>query len=90
MAFAAARMAEACLKGMDGSPAVECAYVASDVVPGVPYFASKVTLGRKGVEKVHPVGDLSAYEKKALEGLKSMLLENIQAGIDFAQGAGKA
>ena len=38
------------------------AYVASNVTE-LPYFASKVTFGEKGVETVHPLGDLSPHEQ---------------------------
>lgn len=42
-AYAAARMAESVLLGLDGSDDIwECAYVESDVTK-LPYFASKVT-----------------------------------------------
>lgn len=32
-----------------------------------PFFAAPVTLGPKGVEKVHPLGPLSALEQEALD-----------------------
>lgn len=41
--YAGALFAESCLKGLNGAPdIVECSYVASTVVPGLPYFSSKV------------------------------------------------
>merc|ERR1711959_184428 len=63
MAYAGARLGKAVLSGMAGTPVTECAYVMSDVVPGVPYFTSRVTFGKNGVETVHPVGTLNAYEQ---------------------------
>lgn len=43
MAYAAARMTESVLLGLNGEPNIfECAYVESDVVPEVAYFATKV------------------------------------------------
>ncbi len=41
-AYAAARMAESVLMGLSGTPTTECAYVESNVVPGVDFFAHKV------------------------------------------------
>lgn len=41
-AYAAARMAESVLMGLSGTTTTECAYVESDVVPGVDFFAHKV------------------------------------------------
>lgn len=84
MAYAAARMAESTLLGLNGEPnIVECAYVQSDVVPGFQYFASKVELGRDGVTKVHGLGNLDAFEQKALEALKPELSGSIKKGTDF-------
>merc|ERR1712072_1095030 len=55
MAYAGARLGKAVLAGLAGTPTTQCAYVMSDVVPGCPYFTSKVTFGKNGVEKVHPI-----------------------------------
>jgi len=85
MAYAAARMAEAVLRGLDGEAGVyECAYVASGVVPGLEYFASKVRLGRGGVAEVFPLGDLSPAEAAGVEALGPLLRKNIDTGVEFA------
>merc|ERR1712139_328878 len=42
MAYAGARLGRAVLAGLSGRRRVECAYVKSDVVEGIPYFSSKV------------------------------------------------
>lgn len=85
MAYAGALFAESCLKGLNGeSDVVECSYVASSVTE-LPFFSSKVRLGKNGVEEVLGLGTLSEYEKKALEALKPELKSSIQKGIDFAQ-----
>ena len=50
MAAAAARFAASCLRAMGGdSNVVECAYVASSMVSGLPYFASPLRLGPAGI-----------------------------------------
>lgn len=42
-AYAAARMAESCLLGLQGKDNIyECAYVESSLIPELSYFASKV------------------------------------------------
>merc|ERR1712032_1245285 len=63
MAYAGSRLGKAVLAGLNGTPTTECAYVLSDVVPECPYFTSKVTFGKNGVEKVHGIGELNEYEK---------------------------
>eukprot|EP00933_Yihiella_yeosuensis_P038695 TRINITY_DN3261_c2_g1_i1.p1 TRINITY_DN3261_c2_g1~~TRINITY_DN3261_c2_g1_i1.p1 ORF type:complete len:400 (+),score=118.12 TRINITY_DN3261_c2_g1_i1:67-1266(+) len=84
MAYAGARLGKAVLSGLNGQPVTECAYVMTDVEAGVPYFTSKVTFGRNGVEAVHPVGKLTAYEQKRLDEAKAALKKEIQSGLDFA------
>ena len=84
MAYAAARMAEACLRGLSGEPDVyECAYVASSVTD-LPFFATKVKLGPGGAEEVLPVGDITDYERGWLEKLIPELKASIDKGIEFA------
>merc|ERR1712018_967674 len=52
MAYAGARLASSILSGLSGTPTIECAYVGSSITE-LPYFASPVTFGKNGVEKVH-------------------------------------
>jgi len=85
MAYAGARLGRAVLAGLAGESATECAYVESTVVEGLPYFASKVTFGKGGVETVHGTGELSDYEKKRLGELTPTLLDEINAGLDYAK-----
>ena len=85
MAYAAARMAESVLLGLDGvEGVVECTYVESTLVPGFDFFASKVRLGKEGVEEILGFGELSAFEKQGLEKMKELLGKNIAAGVAFA------
>ncbi|KAE8723488.1 malate dehydrogenase [Hibiscus syriacus] len=84
MAYAGALFADACLKGLNGVPdVVECSFVQSTVTE-LPYFASKVRLGKNGVEEVLGLGPLSDYEKEGLESLKPELKASIEKGIKFA------
>jgi malate dehydrogenase len=85
MAYAGALFADACLRAKNGEAGVvECTYVESSVTE-VPFFASKVTLGKEGVETVHGLGDISAYEQKALDGMMGELKDSIGKGVEFAK-----
>mmetsp|Transcript_12515 Transcript_12515/g.24926 ORF Transcript_12515/g.24926 Transcript_12515/m.24926 type:complete len:328 (+) Transcript_12515:62-1045(+) len=84
MAYAGARLGKAVLKGLTGGSAVECAYVKSSVVDGLPYFASKVKFGPDGVAEVLPTGELNEYEKGRLAELTPILKEEIDAGLAYA------
>jgi len=86
MAYAAARMAESTLLGLQGEPNMyECAFVQSDVVPGVPFFASRVQLGPEGVAKVNGLGPLNDFEKQALDAMLPELKTQIEKGLAFAK-----
>lgn len=84
MAYAGAVFADACLKGLNGVPdVVECTFVQSAITE-LPFFASKVKLGKNGVEEVLGLGALSDFEKEGLESLKPELKASIEKGIKFA------
>jgi len=84
MAYAGARLGKAVLAGLNGEAVTECAYVESKVTE-LPYFASKVTFGKQGVETVHPLGDLNEYEQGRLKALMPVLKEEIDAGLEYAK-----
>merc|ERR1712045_904333 len=84
MGYAGARLGKAVLAGLNGTPTTECAYVMSEIMPGLPYFTSKVTFGKNGVEKVHPLGKLSKHEEERLEEASTALKKEIQSGLDYA------
>merc|ERR1719265_1739020 len=84
MGYAGARLGRSVLAGLAGTPTVACAYVKSSIT-SCPYFASKVTFGKTGVETVHPVGELSDYEKGRLAALLPVLQEEVDAGLDYAK-----
>ena len=87
MAAAAAEFADACLRGLSGESGVwACAFVESDVTKA-PYFATKVLLGKQGVERVAGTGPLSAFEKRALDAMMPELVQSIQKGVDFVRGS---
>ncbi|ONK74512.1 uncharacterized protein A4U43_C03F7140 [Asparagus officinalis] len=83
MAYAAAKFADACLRGLRGDTnIVECSFVASQVTE-LPYFATKVRLGRGGIEEIFPLGPLNELERAGLEKAKKELAESIMKGISF-------
>mmetsp|Transcript_2658 Transcript_2658/g.3009 ORF Transcript_2658/g.3009 Transcript_2658/m.3009 type:complete len:347 (+) Transcript_2658:85-1125(+) len=85
MAYAAAQFAESTMKALNGEPGVvECAYVQSNVVPGLAFFASRCLLGRNGVEVVYPPGPLNAAERAGVEKMTKELSGNISKGVAFA------
>lgn len=84
MAYSGARFGSAVLKGLAGTPTTECAYVKSSVTD-LPYFASKVTFGLNGVEKVHELGPLTPYEQGRLEEAKAALKTEIETGLAYAK-----
>ncbi|KZT13222.1 malate dehydrogenase [Laetiporus sulphureus 93-53] len=88
MAYAGAKFANALFRGLAGEKGVIIpSYVKSPLYAsqGVEFFASPIELGPNGVEKIHPVGQITEQEqellKVALEGLK----KNIQKGYAFVQ-----
>jgi len=84
MAYAGSRLGRAVLAGLTGRETVECAYTASTITD-LPYFASKVVFGEKGVKKVLPIGDLNEHETKRLETLKVALKGEIETGMKYAE-----
>ncbi|KAF7354650.1 malate dehydrogenase [Mycena sanguinolenta] len=50
---------------------------------GIDFFSSNVELGPEGVEKIHPLGELSAQETKLLEACLPELKKNIEKGKAF-------
>lgn len=82
-AYAAARMTESILRGLEGEQDVfEAAYVESNVTE-LPFFASKVRLGPDGISEVLGLGELSAAEKKGVDDLIPVLKKNIDTGVEF-------
>ncbi|KAF6142139.1 hypothetical protein GIB67_037057 [Kingdonia uniflora] len=83
MAYAAAKFADACLRGLKGDVGVvECSYITSQVTE-LPFFATKVRLGRTGVEEIFALGPLNEYERAGLEKAKKELADSIQKGVAF-------
>ncbi|KAL8167675.1 hypothetical protein V2J09_009174 [Rumex salicifolius] len=68
-----------------GSATLSMAYAAvkfADVTE-LPFFATKVRLGRTGIEEIFPLGPLSEYERIGLEKAKNELAGSIEKGVAF-------
>jgi len=86
MAYAAARFTNSLLWAKNGRPTVECAYVHSHLTKAS-FFASPVTIGKEGIEKIDPQGILkkiTPFESKlvneAIDKLKDDILKGRQEG----------
>ncbi|VAH21532.1 unnamed protein product [Triticum turgidum subsp. durum] len=83
---------ESSLRALAGDPDVyECTYVQSELTE-LPFFASRVKIGKNGVESIisSDLEGVTDYEAKALEALKPELKASIEKGIEFVhkhQGA---
>lgn len=88
MAMAGARFAESLLKAAQGEKGViEPTFVESPLYKdqGVTFFASNVELGPNGVEKIHPIGEVTEYEQKLLDACIKDLKGNIEKGVKFVK-----
>jgi len=86
MAYAGAKFTHALLRGLSGEKGIVTpTFVKSPLFAdkGVDFFSSNVELGVNGVEKIHPVGPLSAEEEKLLEACLPDLKKNIEKGKAF-------
>ncbi|KAI0959020.1 Malate dehydrogenase, cytoplasmic [Taiwanofungus camphoratus] len=86
MAYAGATFTNALLRGLSGEKGVVTpTFVKSPLFAdqGVDFFSSNVELGRNGVEKIHPLGPISAEEEKLLADCLPDLKKNIEKGKAF-------
>lgn len=82
LAYAACDFTVSLLKAMRGDVGlVECALVESTMRPETPFFSSRVELGRDGVQRIFPMGELTSYEHELIETAVPALAEDVQAGI---------
>ena len=85
MGQAACRFGLALVKGLQGEEnVIECAYVEGDG-EHAPFFAQPVKLGKDGAEAILSYGELSDYEKAALDGMLETLNKDIEIGVEFAK-----
>ena len=88
IAQAGARFANSVLSGFEGErDVIEPTFVDSPLFKdeGIEFFASPVTLGPEGVEKIHGLGVLSDKEEQMLATCKETLKKNIEKGQNFVK-----
>ncbi|KAF8905801.1 NAD-malate dehydrogenase [Gymnopilus junonius] len=86
MAYAGAKFANALLRGLSGEKGVITPTFVKNPLyadQGIDFFASNVELGLDGVEKIHPIGEITAEEQKLLEACLPELKKNIEKGKAF-------
>jgi malate dehydrogenase len=86
MAYAAARFVESSLRALAGDPDVyECTFIQSEATD-LPFFATRVKLGKSGVESIvsADLEGVTECEAKALDALKAELKGSIEKGVAFA------
>ncbi|KAL1747776.1 lactate/malate dehydrogenase [Schizophyllum fasciatum] len=86
MAYAGAKFTDALLRGLNGEKGVVTpTFVKSPLFAdqGIDFFSSNVELGVNGVEKIHPIGDISAAEQELLAACLPDLKKNITKGVNF-------
>ncbi|WP_026957897.1 MULTISPECIES: malate dehydrogenase [Aliagarivorans] len=82
MGQAAARFCLSLVRAAQGEEVVECAYVEGGS-EHAEFFAQPLRLGPQGVAEVLPYGEVSAFEKAAIDGMLDTLQGDIQKGVDF-------
>ncbi|GAA6019823.1 hypothetical protein JCM8202_001708 [Rhodotorula sphaerocarpa] len=95
MAYAGYKFAQqviaAAFEGKKGVVAPSYVYVQEnkDILQSIgaeiPFFSVPVELGPNGVEKLHPIGNVSAYEKELLSACLAELPGSITKGVQFIQ-----
>jgi len=89
MAFAGARFTNSLLEATVAGKknVVEPTFVQSDIFAkeDVPFFATNVELGPNGVEKIHPIGKVNAYEQGLIDAAVPELKGNINKGKAFVK-----
>ncbi|KAI5884915.1 malate dehydrogenase [Schizophyllum commune H4-8] len=86
MAYAGAKFTDALLRGLNGEKGVVTpTFVKSPLFAdqGIDFFSSNVELGVNGVEKIHPIGEISAEEQELLAACLPDLKKNISKGVNF-------
>jgi len=86
MGQAAARFCVSLMKGLNGEEVVEYAYVEGNG-EHARFFAQPVKLGKNGVEALLPIGELSAFEQKAMADMLGTLKADITLGEEFVAKA---
>jgi malate dehydrogenase len=88
MAFAGAHFISRLLQAASGKKGIiECTFVESPIAvkDGCEFFSSAVELGPEGVHQIHPLPQLSPFEKRAYDAMIKDLASQIKKGIEFVK-----
>ncbi|EDR05073.1 NAD-malate dehydrogenase [Laccaria bicolor S238N-H82] len=86
MAYAGASFTNHLLRGLSGEKGVITPTFVKNPLyadQGIDFFSSPVELGVNGVEKIHPIGTISADEQALLDACLPELKKNIEKGKAF-------
>jgi malate dehydrogenase len=85
MGQAACRFGLSLVRGLQGEAnIVECAYIDGGSEHAT-FFAQPILLGKNGVEKVLPYGEISAFEANARDTMLDTLKGDIKLGVEFVK-----
>ncbi len=85
MGQAAAKFGLSLVRALNGeSNVVECAYVEGDGAHAR-FFSQPLLLGKNGIVERKPIGTLSAFEQKSLDGMLDTLKKDITLGEEFVK-----
>lgn len=85
MGQAAAKFGLSLVRALNGeSNVVECAYVEGDGAHAR-FFSQPLLLGKNGIVERKPIGPLSAFEQKSLDGMLDTLKKDITLGEEFVK-----
>jgi malate dehydrogenase len=85
MGYTGAHFADRVMAGLSGEAGVvECTFVESTLFKA-PFFASKCTLGKNGVEEIHDVGSCTAYEEQLIADMMPDLIAQADKGMKWAK-----
>merc|ERR1712113_77709 len=86
MAYSGAEFADKVMAGLAGESGItECTFVESTITEAK-FFASKVTLGKEGVDTIHDLGTINDHEKKLIADMMPDLLAQAEKGVKFVNG----
>lgn len=86
MGYTGAHFADRVMAGLAGEAGVvECTFVQSTLYPGATFFASPCTLGKDGVETIHGVGTVTAYEQGLIDAMLPDLIGQGEKGMTWAK-----
>ncbi|QDF68024.1 malate dehydrogenase [Shewanella sp. SNU WT4] len=85
MGQAAFRFCQSLVKGLNGEAnVIECAYVDGGS-EHAQFFAQPILLGKHGIEKILPYGEVSSYEAQARDAMLDTLKADIVLGVEFVK-----